>query len=842
MTDETEDIPDDENPPRKLFSIDERFDFRLPPEEAVEKASPGGAGAAGSAEATPTMLGVPPPEAKPPSWKAEASGDPLLGQQVGNYEVVQELGRGGFGTVYKARDTKLDRFVALKFLRFPLDSEYRKLFAREAKLLATLSQNANIAQIYTWGEYQGSYYFALEYLDMSASALIEKAGGRLGVRRALEIISGCAAGLQHAHDSGVLHRDVKPANILIDAKTNRAKLCDFGLAKFQSLGVDSVSAHMAGSPPYMAPEQVMGGKLDVRTDVYGLGVTLYELLSGRLPFEAKSQSEIIERIRLKKPTPLSVHRPDLAPAVRELVEKATEWEPRDRFQTAEDFRQGAERLLHQMESSGGLPGRAPLHFPAGRRVRRRALSVAGAAVIAMVLLGAAVGFVGPCVPVPPGDSAPGAWPVAMAEARELIDSGKFTEAKTALEDYLKTRPDDDFAKYALGFTHFLLGNSAEAEAVFDTIENLSLKLEGLAAIKRARENEGARPALEDALKVVPTRYPALLLASLDIMKGEYPAAIAHLQEVDEARLNFEWQRRELHRLLGQAYYKNGSVDLAVGEFTQLPAGDIIAAGYLELARSKQKAENRAALREHIKELRVSWDASGIAAVQDTWTSRPMTLRLEPIEDDGSPAARANGLADLLPIGIRQALYDADGAPIEYVDRESIDAVVDELTVNFDLGSESERLAMRQLAGARLIMKAGFVEAGEKHVLDVMVTSTETTKAVLSYAFEYTESDEYTNLATRIVAKLADSVSRRYPVKGKLVLKEGQPILNVGTAVGVRPGMRFTLRGAPGTAPIDGRFCETLDGAQESFVPVRLEGLSILDIPRSGLYAELEDKG
>jgi tetratricopeptide (TPR) repeat protein len=829
MTDDPEDVPSEEELSRKRFSIDERFDFRLPPEDAAERQPAG---------LSSTVPGHP-PGTKPPSWKAPSAGDPLLGQHVGNYEVVQELGRGGFGTVYKAHDIKLDRFVALKFLRFPLDSEYRKLFAREAQVLANLSQDPHIVQIYTWGEYQGSYYFALEYLDTSAAALLEKSGGRLVVRRALEIVEACAAGLQHAHNSGVLHRDVKPANILIDSKTNRAKLCDFGLAKFQGIGAGTVSMHVAGSPPYMAPEQILGGKLDARTDVYGLGVTLYELLSGRLPFEGSSQAEIVERIRAKKATPLSAYRPDLAPAVRELVERAMKWEARDRFQTAAEFRQAAERLLAQMDSSG-LPEPARPQFSVAGLMRRRAVRTIGAAAIALLVVVAAIGVWGIAFKDGRPDSIPGAWPIAMADARELIDSGKYAEAKAALEAYLKTYPNDDFGKYALGFTHYLLGNQPDAEAAFNGVGDPALKLEGLSAVRRTRENEGARPSLEEALKVVPTRYPALLLASLDILKGDYPGAVAHLQVVEAARLNFEWQRQELHRLLGQAYYKTGAVDLALGEFRVLPAGDLVAAGYLELARSKQKAENREALRQHIKELRANWDASGIAAEQDTWTSRPMTLRLEPIQNDGSAAARASVLVDLLPTGIQQALDELSGAPIQYVARESIDAIQEELNLDTQLGSEAERLAMRQLIAARLTMGIEFRGAGEKPYFKVQVDSTESTKTVLSYAFDYTASDDYITLATRIVAKLADNVSRRYPIKAKLLLKEGQPVLNVGTSVGVKPGMRFTLRRAPEIAPMDGRFCVTLDGIQDALAPVRLEGLAVVDIPGSGLYAEPQE--
>ncbi len=182
----------------------------------------------------------------------------MIGQTIGNYEVVTRLGRGGFGTVYKARDKKLQRFAALKFLRFPLDSEYRKLFAREAQVIANLGKHPSIVQIYSWGEHQGSHYFALEFLDSSAEGLMEKSADPLPVKRALEITAQCADALHFAHEQGVLHRDVKPANILIDAKSGQAKMCDFGLAKIQTLGAGTSTTTIAGSPPTWPPSKSPG--------------------------------------------------------------------------------------------------------------------------------------------------------------------------------------------------------------------------------------------------------------------------------------------------------------------------------------------------------------------------------------------------------------------------------------------------------------------------------------------------------------------------------------------------------------------------------------------------------
>ena len=237
--------------------------------------------------------------------------DPLIGAHVGNYRIVSVLGGGGFGTVYMAEDTKLNRNVALKFLRNPLESKHRELFEREAKAIAKLSKHRAIVQIYEWSEYQGQSYFALEYVESSADKLLAQHPEGLSVTQAMQIVADVAEGLDYAHEQGILHRDVKPANILIETEDGAAKISDFGLTRFYDSSLASTTGGISGSPPYMSPEQASGGRVDRRSDVFSLGTTLYELLCGQRPFTGATQFEVLDRIRRDKRVPLRKHKPDL---------------------------------------------------------------------------------------------------------------------------------------------------------------------------------------------------------------------------------------------------------------------------------------------------------------------------------------------------------------------------------------------------------------------------------------------------------------------------------------------------------------------------------------------------
>lgn len=264
-------------------------------------------------------------------------GDPLVGRTIGNYKVLAVLGRGGFGSVYKAKDLKLGRTVALKFLTQANEETHNELFQREAKALGALSKHNNIVQIHAWDEFEGKNFFVLEYMPLSVSDLLKNYPNGLPVAWAGRIIAECADALQFAHESDILHRDIKAQNILLEDKEGAAKIADFGLARFCGTSNNTIEGSAFGSPAYMAPEQARGQPLNHLCDIYSLGVTLYEALCGKPAVSGTSVLEMLEKVKNNERIPLREQKPDLPEAIYAIVDKATAMDPRMRYQSAADM-------------------------------------------------------------------------------------------------------------------------------------------------------------------------------------------------------------------------------------------------------------------------------------------------------------------------------------------------------------------------------------------------------------------------------------------------------------------------------------------------------------------------
>jgi serine/threonine-protein kinase len=245
------------------------------------------------------------------------------------YRLETELGKGAMGVVYKAWDQVLDRQVALKQLSvvFSGDEEYASRFRREAKALARLV-HPNIVQVYDLIEGQGQLWMALEFVDGGDLATHLKNAERLSVAEAIRIAIPVAAGLACAHARGIVHRDLKPANILLTTQLI-PKITDFGIAKLtQASGLTEVGS-VLGSPPYMSPEQCSGGEVDFSTDIYALGITLYELLAGKVPFDGDTSSVLARHI-VETPAPLSGVRDDIPDDLEKLILRLLAKKPDDR--------------------------------------------------------------------------------------------------------------------------------------------------------------------------------------------------------------------------------------------------------------------------------------------------------------------------------------------------------------------------------------------------------------------------------------------------------------------------------------------------------------------------------
>jgi non-specific serine/threonine protein kinase len=255
---------------------------------------------------------------------------------AGKYQILEELGKGGMGIVCKARDTKLDRIVALKFLPPELtrDGEAKERFIQEAKTTAALN-HPNITVIHEIDEDEGRTFIAMEFIG--GQSLKEKTkSGPLEIDDAVRIASQVADGLQEAHEKGIVHRDIKPANIMLTEK-NQAKIVDFGIAKLVGQVRLTRTGTTIGTVAYMSPEQAKGDSVDHRSDIWSMGVVLYEMLTGELPFKGNREQTMIYSILNADSVSPKEYREDLSDHLSAVIDKALQKNPTYRFQSADEF-------------------------------------------------------------------------------------------------------------------------------------------------------------------------------------------------------------------------------------------------------------------------------------------------------------------------------------------------------------------------------------------------------------------------------------------------------------------------------------------------------------------------
>ena len=287
----------------------------------------------------------------------------MIGKTISHYRITEKIGQGGMGVVYKAEDTQLKRTVALRVL--PLgyadDNDQWARFMQEARAAAALD-HPSICTVHDVGEADGHVYLVMAFVD--GKTLVELIrSGELGIVRVVNLAIQIGEGLQEAHDKKIVHRDIKSANIMVTPK-GQARILDFGISKDLNAGEGGRSRLVLGTPSYMSPEQTTEQRVDQRSDIWSLGVVLYQMLTGKLPFRGEYEAAVVYSILHEDPAPMT-GAADAPAGLEKIIGKALQKKPKDRYQSVGDMvlaLRAAGRQLGTREKPGttdGLPAAAP---------------------------------------------------------------------------------------------------------------------------------------------------------------------------------------------------------------------------------------------------------------------------------------------------------------------------------------------------------------------------------------------------------------------------------------------------------------------------------------------------
>ncbi|MBN1759855.1 MAG: serine/threonine protein kinase [Chitinispirillaceae bacterium] len=282
--------------------------------------------------------------------------DDTIPLQLGNYKILSQIGKGGMGDIYKALQEPLNRIVALKVLppKLSRDTEFAKRFEIEAKAISLL-QHQNIVSIYEYGEEDGLRYFAMQFVDGTDLGRRIAENKLIPINEIIDYTKQIGRALRYAHGANIIHRDIKPGNVLIE-KNGVVRLSDFGIAKIFSGTNITMTGSAVGTPEYMSPEQAQGNKLDAQTDIYSLGIVIYEMLTRRPPFLGNNPMSVAYKQVHEQPDPPSIKRKDTPRRLEMVVLKALKKDKKERYSTVEEMLEHLDTVDTE-ETTPSTPGR-----------------------------------------------------------------------------------------------------------------------------------------------------------------------------------------------------------------------------------------------------------------------------------------------------------------------------------------------------------------------------------------------------------------------------------------------------------------------------------------------------
>jgi serine/threonine-protein kinase len=344
---------------RRLMDAERAKPKAAPPAPRKITVNPAPAATAAAATAAATAAASPPPPPPPSAVDSASATAPATGeaQRLGRYQLEREIGRGAMGIVYLARDTAINRLVAIKAI--PLANEFsgaelveaRSRFFREAETAGRLN-HPSIVTIYDVGEERGLAYIAMEYLKGRHLSDYAKSDSLMEPRKVIEVIGRTAEALGFAHKQQVVHRDIKPANLMYDSSTDILKITDFGIARLSDAG-STRTGIVLGTPSFMSPEQLEGRTVTGHSDLFSLGVSLFQLLTGQLPFTADTMTGLMQQIAEAPHPPLRAFRPDLPACVESVIDRALAKNPDERYDSGAHMAAALEDCRSRIPS--GLP-------------------------------------------------------------------------------------------------------------------------------------------------------------------------------------------------------------------------------------------------------------------------------------------------------------------------------------------------------------------------------------------------------------------------------------------------------------------------------------------------------